>query len=170
MLIYPGTSKWRLCFKLSVRWFLTFQKYQHALISYKAFRRMCYYQLNHGDTIIIVAVRVSAFRRIARGAYVYGLSVNPFPRDVILPLLDRSSEETCVEDSRDLLSIQTPLGRPGSVTYVSPRAGAYGRLLLATYERRQTSTLSACDWLTTVTQGVLRLAPSADAGGMDDAS
>ena len=52
---------------MSVCWFLMFQKYQHALISCKVFRRMCYYQLNHVDTLIIVAVRVSAFRWIARG-------------------------------------------------------------------------------------------------------
>ena len=39
--------------------------------------------------------------------------------------------------------------RPGSVPYVSYRAGAYSRLLLATYVRW----LTASDWLRPVTRG-----------------
>ena len=41
--------------------------------------------------------------------------------------------------------------RPGSVPFVSDRAGAYGRLLLATHELMMTGGLVACDWLRPVT-------------------
>ena len=37
---------------------------------------------------------------------------------------------------------------PGSVPFVSDRAGAYGRLLLATHEHMMTGGLAACNWLT----------------------
>ena len=47
-----------------------------------------------------------------------------------------------------------PLVRPGSVPFVSHRAGAYAQLFLATYERMMTGGLSACDWLTAVMRGV----------------
>ena len=43
--------------------------------------------------------------------------------------------------------------RPGSVPFVSKRAGAYGRLQLATHELMLTGGVSACDWLTPVTRG-----------------
>ena len=48
----------------------------------------------------------------------------------------------CVSSSDGVPSV-----RPGSVPFVSDRAGAYGRLLLATHERMMTGGLSACDWL-----------------------
>ena len=49
--------------------------------------------------------------------------------------------------------------------FVSHRAGAYGRLLLAMHECMLTGTLSACDWLMPVTRGAWRVAPPVDAGG-----
>ena len=42
---------------------------------------------------------------------------------------------------------------PDSVPFVSDRAGAYGRLLLATHERMMRGGLVACDWLRPVTWG-----------------
>ena len=105
------------------------------------------------------------------GAYIHGLSVTLPPWDKLLPSPDRPPGEGCVDtdkfpgDTSDLVSIQTCLGQPGSVLYVSFWAGEYGRLLLATYERRQTGTLSACDWLTPVTRVAWRVAPPAWGGG-----
>ena len=49
--------------------------------------------------------------------------------------------------------------RPGAIPFVSHRAGAYGWLLLATYERRTAASLSACDWLKPVTRGAWRVPP-----------
>ena len=51
------------------------------------------------------------------------------------------------------------------VPFVSHRAGAYGRLILATYECIVTGGLSACDWLTHVTLGGCRVAPPGNTGG-----
>ena len=48
--------------------------------------------------------------------------------------------------------------RPGFVPFVSNRAGAYGRLLLATYVSWQTGLLTSCDWLRPVTRGGWRAA------------
>ena len=45
------------------------------------------------------------------------------------------------------------MGRPGSVSFVSNRPGAYGRLLLAVYVRLQTGVLVPSDWLRPVTRG-----------------
>ena len=42
---------------------------------------------------------------------------------------------------------------PGLVPFVSCRPGAYGRLLLAVYERRLTGLLVSSDWLRPVTRG-----------------
>ena len=50
------------------------------------------------------------------------------------------------------LSDGVPSVRPGLVPFVSDRAGAYGRLLLATHERMMTG-LAACDWLTVIGSG-----------------
>ena len=49
--------------------------------------------------------------------------------------------------------------RPGTVPFMSCRAGAYGWLALATHERMMTGGLVACDWLRPVTQGAWRVAP-----------
>ena len=75
-------------------------------------------------------------------------------------------------DSSALVSTEILSVRPGSVPFVSHRVGAYGRLILSTYERMKTGTLSACDWLTHVTRGTWRVAPPVDAGGggVDDVS
>ena len=73
------------------------------------------------------------------GAYNHGQSVNLLPRDMLLPSPDRPPRVDCVDTDRflrdpsDLVSIHTCSGHPGSVLYVSCRAGAYGRLVLATY-------------------------------------
>ena len=102
------------------------------------------------------------------GAYNHGLSVTLPPRDMLLPSPDRTpgvdyvDTDRLLRDPSDLVWINTCSGHPGSVPYVS------FRLLLATYERRQTGNLSACDWLTPVTRGVWRLAPQTDAGGGGD--
>ena len=45
------------------------------------------------------------------------------------------------------------VGRPGSVTFVSHRPGAYGRLLLAVYVRWKTGLLVSSVWLQPVTRG-----------------
>ena len=42
---------------------------------------------------------------------------------------------------------------PGLVPFVTCRPGAYGRLLLAVYERRLTGLLVSSDWLRPVTRG-----------------
>ena len=42
---------------------------------------------------------------------------------------------------------------PSSVPFVSDRASAFGRLLLATHEHMMTGGLAACDWLKLVTGG-----------------
>ena len=60
--------------------------------------------------------------------------------------------------------VEVPLVQPGAVPFVFCRAGAYGRLLLATHERMMTGDLVACDWLRPVTRGgggggVWRVAP-----------
>ena len=52
-----------------------------------------------------------------------------------------------------------PSMRPGLLPFVSVRASAYGRLLLATHERMMTGGLAACDWLAPVTRGAWRVAP-----------
>ena len=44
-------------------------------------------------------------------------------------------------------------GRQGSVSFVSHRPGAFGRLLLAVYMRWKTGLLVASDWLRPVTRG-----------------
>ena len=54
---------------------------------------------------------------------------------------------------------------PGSIPYVFHRAGAYGMLLVATYEQMIAGSLSACNWLTHVTRGTWRVAPPIDGGG-----
>ena len=68
---------------------------------------------------------------------------------------------------RSMLSVAVQLG---SVPYVSNRAGAYGKLLLATYVRLQTGFLSVCDWLRPVTRGggCWRAAPLIAAKGQAD--
>ena len=107
------------------------------------------------------------------GAYIHALSIDQSPRDSVSSTLlsPPAAGETllCGEktpvDSSALVSTEILLVRPGSVPFVSHRAGAYGRLLLATYERMKTGTLAACDWLTPVTRGAWRVAPPADAGG-----
>ena len=55
-------------------------------------------------------------------------------------------------------SVGVPLVQPGTVPFVSCRAGAYDRLLLATHERMMTGNLVACDWLRPVTRGVWHVA------------
>ena len=64
-----------------------------------------------------------------------------------------------IDVSAPALSTGGQLVRPGAVPFVSCRAGAYGRLLLATHGRRLTGGLVTCDWLRPVTQGVWRVAP-----------
>ena len=66
---------------------------------------------------------------------------------------------TSVPDVHVSSSDEVPSVRPGSVPFVSDRAGAYGLLLLATHERMMTGGLSACDWLTSVTRVAWRVAP-----------
>ena len=50
-------------------------------------------------------------------------------------------------------SVGVPSVRPGTVPFVSCRAGAYGRLVLATHERMMTGGLVACNWLRPVMRG-----------------
>ena len=107
----------------------------------RVFRQMCSCHLSHGDTLTIMAVHVCVFSSDRMGAYIHGLSINP--------------AEIATGDG--LLS-GDKMVRPGSVPHVSHRAGAYGRLLVATYERMMAGSLSVCDWLTTVTQGAWRVA------------
>ena len=57
------------------------------------------------------------------------------------------------------LSAGVPSVHPSAVPFVSCRAGAYGRLLLATHERMMTGGLVACDWLRPVTWRAWRVAP-----------
>ena len=112
------------------------------------------------------------------GAYIHALSIDQSPRDSISsPLLSppgMAAGKTllCGEknpgDSSALVSTEILSVRPGSVPFVSHRAGAYRRLLLATYERMKTGTLSACDWLTPVTRGACQVSPTVDAGGGGD--
>ena len=45
------------------------------------------------------------------------------------------------------------VAQPGSVSFVSDRPGAYGRLLLAVYVRWKTDLLVSSDWLRPVTPG-----------------
>ena len=52
-----------------------------------------------------------------------------------------------------------PSVRHGSVPFISDRASAYGRLLMATHERMMTGSLVACDWLIPVMRGAWRVAP-----------
>ena len=51
------------------------------------------------------------------------------------------------------------VGRPGSVSFVSHRPGAYGRLLLAVYVRWKTGLLVESDWLRPVMRGSWRVDP-----------
>ena len=44
-------------------------------------------------------------------------------------------------------------GRPGSVSFMSHRPGAYGRLLLAVYVRWKTGLLVSSDWFVPVMRG-----------------
>ena len=87
-------------------------------------------------------------------AYIHTLSNVTSPRKgVFSPLLLPSVMDSGVcggqtpGDSSALVSPEILPIRPGSVPLVSHRAGAYGQLLVATYERMMTGALSACDWL-----------------------
>ena len=59
---------------------------------------------------------------------------------------------------------------PGLVPFVSCRPGAYGRLLLAVYERRLTGLLVSSDWLRPVTRGGWRTASPDRGRGSADVS
>ena len=114
------------------------------------------------------------------GAYVHDLTVVSFsPDSSLIPFQPHTVAPTDVSDTPEDLDLDldglaqahlAPEGRapegpsggkdlpahtrhPGSVPFVSNRAGAYGRLLLATYVRWQT-----CDWLRPVTRGGWRTA------------
>ena len=80
------------------------------------------------------------------------------------------SGEEITGDSSVLVSAEIHSVRPGSVLFVSRRAGAYGRLLLATYECMMMGGLSACDWLTPVMRGGWRLVPQINAREIADVS
>ena len=103
------------------------------------------------------------------GAYIHGLSVVLPSRDSFSsPLLPHVPVTRVPGDSRDLVSIHSVDVQPVLVPYVSHRAGAYGKLLLAMYECSWTGVLSACDWLRPVTQGGWRAAPPIAAKGLAD--
>ena len=96
------------------------------------------------------------------GAYVHALSTDHSPRDCASSLISPPQDDNAGEvvlsgeeipgDSDMLVSTEINLVHPGLVPFVSHRAGAYGRLLLATYERMMTDGLPTCDWLMPVTR------------------
>ena len=101
----------------------------------------------------------------SHGAYVHGLSVNPSPRDIILPPLDRSSEETRVdieqipEDLRDLLSLRLLWGGLAQFRMYLP---GLEHMDVSYWLRTSTGRLVPCR---PVIWGVWRLVPPADVGG-----
>ena len=97
------------------------------------------------------------------GAYVHEIAFNP-PTSICEPTASSPHQAPSkywhVLPGRDTTGVTGPTScdgvpsvRPGSVPFISDRAGAYGRLLLATHERMLTGGLAACDWLTSVTRG-----------------
>ena len=110
------------------------------------------------------------------GAYVHALSMDHYPGVCVsspsLPPQDVTAgyQGRRPDDSRVLVSAENHSVRPGSVPFVSHRAGAYGQLLLTTYDRMMSGSLSACDWLTPVMRGGSRLAPPVCTGEIDDVS
>ena len=89
---------------------------------------------------------------------------NPIDGVSVLP------DERIPGESGELVGAEVLSVRPGSVPFVSHRAGAYGRLLLATYEHMMTGGLSACDWLAPLTRGAWRVAPPISEGENTDVS
>ena len=133
--------------------------------SFKVFPRMCYWHVSrHLDRTVADCHCISSDRT---GIYVHALAdwVSPLPPGR-LPS-DIAASEAAVRggggttgvlsasESTNILSV-----RPSAIPFVFHRAGAYRQLLLATYERRTASSLSACDWLKPVT----RVPPPANEG------
>ena len=89
------------------------------------------------------------------GAYVHELSIAVSNPDAPSAELSPVPEGPAPQSPSFEGDIHSVTRRPGLVPYVSQRAGAYGRSLLATYVHWQTGLLTACDWLRPVTCGEL---------------
>ena len=76
------------------------------------------------------------------GAYIHKLSVSMPSMDLVSAGLSHVPEGRLSDDPSDGEAMHSVTMRPGSVPYVSQRAGAYGRLLLAKYVRWQTGLAS----------------------------
>ena len=97
------------------------------------------------------------------GAYVHGLTVaSPLqdlvsapgePWDAASAGLSRVPEGRYPDAPSSCGTMHSVTMRAGPVPYMSHRAGAYSRLLLATYVRWQAGLLTASDWLQPVTRG-----------------
>ena len=87
------------------------------------------------------------------GFYIYKLSLALPSRDLVSAKLSHVPEGRLSGTSSDGGAMHSVTMRSGLVPYVSHRAGAYGRLLLATYVRWQTGLLTPCDLLRPVTGG-----------------
>ena len=90
-------------------------------------------------------------------AYIHSLLPRPETSDLTSPNDDVFSGEVengfTYNNNCGLLGV----GRPGSIPFVSEKAGAYGRLLLAVYVRWKTGLLISSDWLGPVTRGAWRV-------------
>ena len=85
-------------------------------------------------------------------AYLHDLAL--MPREC-LPVSEVEDPSVHTEERGARMShaYSMDVGRPGSVSFVSNKPGAYGRLLLAVYVRWKTCLLVSSDWLRPVTQG-----------------
>ena len=101
------------------------------------------------------------------GAYVHAMLSDHPPAFLPQDPTDGGSvllDERIPGESGELVGAEVTSVQPGSVPFVSHRVRAFGRLLLATYERMMTGGLSACHWLAPVTRGAWRVAPPISAG------
>ena len=86
------------------------------------------------------------------GAYVHDLAL--MPQDYLtVPEREDVSFHTGGNGARMSHASDVGLGRPGSVSFVSHRPGAFGRLFLSVYVRWKTGLLVTSDWLCPVTRG-----------------
>ena len=110
--------------------------------------------MSRGDICSHAAMDCVCLSSDRTGAYIHELSIAVPSPDAPSAELSPVPEGPAPESPSDEEDIHSVTRRPGSVPYVSQRAGVYGRLLLATYVRWQTGLLTACDWLWPVTRGV----------------
>ena len=92
---------------------------------------------HHPSDLIASARLLSAQQRGGGGGLNQPATSNPRELITADPLIDVSASA---------LSTGDQLVRPGAVPFMSCRADAYGRLFLATHERRLTGGLVTCDW------------------------